>query len=157
MLNEGNLREGERFLTEQEIEKSPFNEQATGRFAPKTKFRFRVETTQRIGKKTKNGENLIFVCEKKADGGEWKEDFRFPAAMALRMPFLEENRKPLQGITKLQDALLEAKKASNPGLEVWRLFRNRVIIVLKDVEALDRPFGKDAEENVRFNIFDYDD
>ena len=76
--------------------------------------------------------------------------------MLLRAPFLEDNRKPLEGKTKLQDALLVAKKSTNPGLEVWSLLKGKTIIVSEDVEALDRPFGKDAEETVRFNIFDYD-
>lgn len=154
MLNESNLKEGERFMTESEVDTATLNERSQQRYALNTTLDF-TGNVQYIGKKTNRGENIIFVARKIAGDGKTTEDARIPATMVLRAPWVEDDRKPLENTTTCERDILACLKADSPGGALKHLLKGRRIKVIRDVECQDTPYGKTAKEGVQFNVFDW--
>ena len=154
MLNQSDLKTGERLLTEEEVEKTTLNERAQQRYAQNTILDF-SGSVQYIAKKTNRGENLVFVARKIAGDGKTTEDARIPATMVLRAPWVEDDRKPLENTTACERDILACLKADNPGKALKNLLKGKRIKVLYDVSCQDTPYGKSAKESVQFNVFDW--
>ena len=153
MQNE-DLKTGERFLTESEVDATTLNERAQQRYAVNTVLDF-TGNIQYIAKKTNRGENLIFVAKKIASDGRETLDARIPATMLLRAPWQEDDRKPLADTTALERDILACLKEANPGKALKNLVKNKRIKVVRDVECQDIPYGKTEKQAVAFNVFDY--
>lgn len=148
-----NLKAGETLLTEEQLANHRFNERSANRYAVNTVLDF--TNVQYAVKTTKNGDFLIFFGTKINAEGVRTEDYRIPASMILRAPWNEKNREALRGHTALQDQILDCLTATNPGLALKNLLKGKRIRVVKNVTAKDTPFGKTAEEDMDFNIFDW--
>lgn len=143
------LKSDERVLTEQELSQTCFNIRSKSYFTENTEFVF-GENCKLIDKISNGNHYLKF-----ADILKNNKEATIAASMFLRCPFEEADRKPLEGITTLQDEILKAVKSSNPGKALWDLFKGRKIKVVKLVNALDRPFGETSKIEMPFSIFDY--
>lgn len=143
------LKNDESLLTEEQLSKTCFNVRSKSYFSEDTEFTFGEDT--KLIDKVSNGNHYL----KFGDILKNEKETTISASMFLRTPFEEDDRKPLEGITTLQDEILKCVKSSNPGHALWGLLKGKKIKVVKLVNALDRPFGETSKIEMPFSIFDY--
>ena len=158
MFNESNLRPGERLLQEAEVDNLTFNERSQQRYAINTVIDLTGNTLY-VAKPTNRGDNLTFITRKIAGFGtpsqKVTEESRVPAGMILRCPFEDTDRQPLLSTTECERAILACWNETSPGTALKKLLKGRRIKVVYDIECQDKPYGKDAKEAVKFNVWDW--
>ena len=118
------LGKNDRLITEQELESTSMNERVPTRFSVGTILDFTGQCP--LICRTTSGRNKLIIWARK--NGEYG---RIHASSLLRVPWLDENRRPLRGQTELQDKLLECAYERSPGSKLWHLIKGRKVIVIK--------------------------